>query len=103
MNVITTAWLAELIAITYRGSKQKGNARPIPGVALPFEYASTFIIYGALSLIPEGPASRVAGLFGWGLVVATVLNLWSPPGATPGPPAVKQVPGPKAAPAPSKA
>ena len=99
MNTLTTAWLAELIAITYRGSKQLSYPRPIASVAMPFEYASTFIIFGGLSLIPEGPASRVAGLFGWGLVVATVLNLWSPPGATPGPSAVKQVPGPKAAPA----
>ena len=91
MNVLNTAWLAELIAITYRGSKQTANPRPIAGLALPYEYASTFIIYGALSLIPEGPAARVAGLAGWGLVVATVLNLWSPPGADAGAPPVKQV------------
>lgn len=90
MNTLTTAWLAELLVLTYRGSKQHSMDRPITGLALPAEYASSFIIYGALSLIPDGPGARVAGLFGWGIVLATVLNLWDPStiGATS--PTVKQ-------------
>ena len=83
MNLLTTAWIAELVAIAYRGSKQTTKVRPLPGLALPSEYASTFVVYGALSLIPDSsPYARVAGIFGWGIVAATVLNLWSPPGST---------------------
>ncbi len=82
MNTLTSAWIAELVLIAYRGSKQQGAVRPIPGLAMPSEYASTFIVYGALSLIPDSsPYARVAGIFGWGIVAATLLNLWSPPGS----------------------
>ena len=94
MDLVTSAWLAELIVIAYRGGKQTGAVRPIPHLAMPSEYASTFIVYGALSLIPNSsPYARVAGIFGWGIVAATLLNLWSPPGSnTAG--QVKQIPAP---------
>jgi hypothetical protein len=91
MNTLTAAWLAELVLIAYRGGKQTSTVRPIAHLAMPAEYASTFIIYGALSLVPDGPASRVAGLVGWGIVTATLLNLWDPPGSN-GSVQVKQVP-----------
>jgi hypothetical protein len=83
-TTLATAWLAELVLITYRSSKQKATTvRPIPRLALPSEYASTFIVYGALSLVPDSsPWSRVAGYFGWGIVAASLLNLWNPPGST---------------------
>ena len=95
MNTLTTAWVAELVLITYRGTKQTGPqiGRPIPRLALPSEYAATLIVYGALSLVPDGQWGQVAGLVGWGLVVATLLNLWDPAAsAKAGKPVVKQTP-----------
>ena len=91
---LTTAWIAELILIAYRGGKQTGAVRPIAHLAMPAEYASTFVIYGALSLVPEGPWSRTAGLVGWGIGLATLLNLWSPPSSS-GASKVKQIPAAK--------
>jgi hypothetical protein len=72
-----------MVLITYRGAKNGGTTAdvvPIPHLPLPSEYASTFIIYGALAFIP-GEGQRVASLVGWGLVVATFLNLWNPGGS----------------------
>jgi hypothetical protein len=92
MTPVSYAWLAELVIIAYRGGKQLGKQRPIDHLALPAEYASTFLIYGALSLVPESsPLARPAAVFGWGIVLATALNLWDPStiGNTGGP-AVKQ-------------
>ena len=43
-----------------------------------------------LSLVP-GEGARVASLAGWGLVLATMLNLWDPGGS------VKKVSGPSPA------
>lgn len=92
MTPVTTAWLAELIVITYRGGKQASIQRPVPNLPLPAEYAATFVIYGALSMVPEGPWGNVAAVFGWGIVVATFLNLWNPSSiGQNGGPAVKQV------------
>lgn len=92
-TTLTAAWVAELVLIAYRGGKQSATTvRPIPGLAMPAEYASTFVVFGALSLVPDSsPWARVAGIFGWGIVAASLLNLWNPPGsASPG--TVKQVP-----------
>src|SRR5208282_6328290 len=78
MGPLLTAWLVEMGLITYRGAKQgKFAQNPIPHLPLPSEYVATFIIYGALGLVPEG-GQRAAAAFGWGLVVATFLNLWDP-------------------------
>jgi hypothetical protein len=78
MTGLLTAWLAEMVLIAYRGAKNGTTANnPIPHLSLPSEYASTFIIYGALAFIP-GEGQKVAGAIGWGLVVATALNLWTP-------------------------
>ena len=93
MDSLTAAWIAEAILITYRGSRQTSvTPRAIDRLAMPSEYAATFVIYGALSLVPEGPGARVAGLFGWGVVVATLLNLWDPTtvGKSTAGPSVKQ-------------
>lgn len=80
MTGLLSAWVAELVLITYRTAKQGTTVdNPIPHLALPSEYASTFIIYGALAFIP-GEAQKVATAIGWGLVVATFLNLWDPSG-----------------------
>jgi len=70
--------LAETVLITYRDIKNGTNVEnPVPHFPLPSQYASVLIIYGGLSLLPK-PAERVASLVGWGFVVATLLNLWTP-------------------------
>jgi hypothetical protein len=78
MSGLMTAWAAQLVIITYRASKQPAG-NPIGGLALPSQYASSFIIYGALGLIPDS-GKQFATAVGWGLVVATLLNLWTPGG-----------------------
>jgi hypothetical protein len=46
----------------------------------PSDFVAVAIIFGGLSLFPESGA-KFASAVGWGLVLATFLNLWSP--ATP--------------------
>jgi hypothetical protein len=78
MTGLTTAWLTEIVVISYRatknGSNQGTTSIPLP---LPSQFAATFIIYGALGLLPDA-ASGFASAVGWGFVLATVLNLWQP-------------------------
>ena len=82
MTGLVSAWIAEMVLIAYRGAKTGTTANnPIPHLALPSEYASTFIIFGALAFIP-GEGQKVATAAGWGLVLATFLNLWSPSSPT---------------------
>ena len=72
--------LVETALITYRGVINKTNAsNPIPHFPLPSQLMSVIIVYGGLSLFPES-AERLAALMGWGFVVATALNLWTPGG-----------------------
>lgn len=80
MNPILAAWIAEAIIITYRGTRQaKFKKNPVAGLALPSEYVATVIVFGGLSLIPQGgDAGRIASTFAWGLMLATTLNLWNP-------------------------
>ena len=82
MSSLTLAWIAEIIAISYRSAKRASVGKnpivsPLAPLPLPSEYVATFIIYGALSFVP-GRGQQAAGLFGWGIVIATVLNLWDP-------------------------
>ena len=80
MGTLLSAWLAELVLITYRGATRGTTANnPIPHLPVPADYAGSFIIFGALSFIP-GEGQRVAGLMGWGLVLATALNFYNPGG-----------------------
>ncbi len=84
MSALLSAWVAEIVLIAYRGAKSGTTAdNPIPHLALPSEYASTFIIFGALAFVP-GEAQKVATAVGWGLVAATFLNLWNPGGSVKG-------------------
>lgn len=46
----------------------------------PSDYVAVAIIFGGLALFPD-TSGNFPSLVGWGLVVATFLNLWSP--ATP--------------------
>jgi hypothetical protein len=80
MTGLVTAWLAEVVLITYRSTKKGGNQGtaqvPFP---LPSQFAGTFIIFGSLALLPQS-AGNFASLAGWGLVAATFLNLYNPLG-----------------------
>jgi hypothetical protein len=78
---VVNAAIAETIVISYRDIKNKSNVdNPIPHFPLPSQYASVVIIYGALSFFPE-QGQGLAALIGWGFVLATVLNLYSPGGS----------------------
>ena len=77
MNSLTLAWLAEMALVTYRavGSGQ-GSDNPVANLPLPSEYVGAVVVFGTLSFVPGPNGQRVAGLIGWGLVIATALNLW---------------------------
>lgn len=86
MNLLG-AFLAQVVIVTYRsyaGGGVAGGGIQVPGQAplnlpLPSNYTAPIVVYGLLGLVP-GQAQHVAGLIGWGLVVATFLNLWDPTG-----------------------
>jgi len=70
--------LVETALVTYRGIKTGSNAaNPIPHLPLPSQYISVLVIYGGLSLFPAS-GQKLAATVGWGFVVATLLNLYSP-------------------------
>jgi len=70
--------LAEVALITYRDVKNGSNVNnPIPHFPIPSQYVSVILVYGGLSLLPES-ADRLGALIGWGFVVATALNVWTP-------------------------
>lgn len=72
--------LAEVVIITYRDAKNGSNVNnPIPHFPLPSQLTSVLIVYGGLSLLPQS-FEKVAALMGWGFVVATLLDLWTPGG-----------------------
>ena len=70
--------LAEVAVIIYRDVKN-GSAQnnPVPHLPLPASITSVVIVYGILSLLPESWESATV-LMGWGLVVATLLNAFTP-------------------------
>jgi len=71
---LLAAALVEAGLVTYRDL----SAQKVPPP--PSDYVAIAIIFGGLSLFPPS-ASQFTSLVGWGFVVATFLNLWSP--ATP--------------------
>jgi uncharacterized membrane protein len=73
---LLSAWLVAVAIITYRGVKQTPRTTPLP-MPLPSTYASSFLIYGGLGLLPP-QASPFTTAMGWGLVVAMGLGLWNP-------------------------
>lgn len=78
MASLLTPALAEAVLITYRDIRNGTNKEnPIPHFPLPSQYVSVILVYGALSLLPDR-FDRVATLMGWGFVVATALNVWTP-------------------------
>jgi hypothetical protein len=78
MTGLVTAWMTEIALISYRATKKGANQGtekvPLP---LPSQYAGSFLIYGALGMLPDSAAGLAAAV-GWGLVAATFLNLYIP-------------------------
>ncbi|HVH77977.1 MAG TPA: hypothetical protein VM782_01185 [Stellaceae bacterium] len=78
---LLAAFFVETVLITYR--QMRGGGIQVPAQAplslpLPSSYTAPIVFYGALALIPSPEGQRFAGLVGWGIVVATLLNLWDP-------------------------
>jgi hypothetical protein len=70
--------IAETVLITYRDIKNKSNVdNPIPHLPIPSQYVSVVVVYGALSILPPS-FDRLSALMGWGLVIATALNVFTP-------------------------
>lgn len=79
MAGLLAAWFAEIAIITYRGFERKSTVPvPIQGLPLPADYVGATVLFGGLGLLGRTQAQGVATLVGWGLVVATLLNLWTP-------------------------
>ena len=78
------AFIFEVGLITYRAVTQgqvvsrKGSKSTAPLPApLPSTYTSAILVYGTLGLLPKSLAP-VPALVGWGFVVATFLNVYTP-------------------------
>jgi hypothetical protein len=84
------AFLFETALVTYRAVTQgqvvtrkgKQSTAPLPA-PLPSLYTSAIIVYGVLGLAPSSVAPLPA-LIGWGFVVATFLNVYTPGSANAG-------------------
>ena len=76
MSGILSAFMAEIILITYRGAKAGKLTKDLPvgHLPVPADYVGAMIIFGLLSALP-GELKRPAGVMGWGIVVATALNV----------------------------
>lgn len=78
MNAVLIPWVLEAGIVTYRSAKDgTSNTNPIAHLPLPSEYVATFIVFGACAALPAS-LSRVGVTFAWGIVIATLLNLWDP-------------------------
>lgn len=75
MRGLLAAALVETVLITWRDLSQEKIPPP------PSDYVAVAIIYGGLALFPTS-ASTFTSLFGWGMVVATFLELWDPANPT---------------------
>jgi hypothetical protein len=77
---LLAAFFVEVALVTYRSVSQGGvkvpATAPIPA-PLPSLYTSAIVLYGGLSLLPSALAPLPA-MIGWGVVVATWLNLYTP-------------------------
>ena len=80
MSGLLAAFMVEVGLITYRSVTQGGTkvpaTAPLPA-PLPSLYTSAIVVYGGLSLLP-GSLAPLPALVGWGFVVATFLNLYTP-------------------------
>ena len=68
-------WLAEILIITVRDLSTAPRRLPLPS-----ELLSTFVVFGALSVIASNEtARRPATAIAWGLVLATGIVTYAPP------------------------
>jgi hypothetical protein len=74
VNSLLTAAMVESGLVTWRSLS---NQKILPP---PSAFVAVVIVFGGLSLLPDS-GSKFASLTGWGIVLSTFLNLWSP--ATP--------------------
>jgi len=72
---LTAAFIAEIGIISWR---DYSDYKLLP---LPADFAGACVIFGLLGLLPDG-ASGAATAFGWAIVLAAFLNLWSPTSPT---------------------
>jgi hypothetical protein len=80
MSSLLGAFFVEVALITYRSVTQGGVKTPKAAplrAPLPSLYTSAIFIYGGLAVLPKSLAP-VPALVGWGFVVATFLNLFTP-------------------------
>lgn len=70
-NGTTVAWAAEVGVIAWRDWR---NNKRFP---YPSEVLATFVIFGLLSLLPDS-TDPLGPLFGFGIVIATLLNAFDP-------------------------
>jgi len=79
---VLAAWLVEIGLITWRDLTNKTDKaeHAINGLPLPADYLATFLVFGALGLVPKDNqgASRAATLAAWAFVVATYVNALPP-------------------------
>jgi len=74
---VLAAALAETAIVTYRDVKNGSSVdNPVPHLPVPAQYTSVAVVYGILTFLPD----PIGVLMGWGFVVATLLNLWTPGG-----------------------
>lgn len=71
-DTLMASAITEIGLISYRSVKAEGRG------PLPSELLSVIGLWGALSLF-SGPAPEATALIGWGLVIATALNLFGGP------------------------
>jgi hypothetical protein len=73
---VLAAWLAEIGIITWRDLTGKDPTHTINGFPLPADYLATFVVFGALGLVPSSNqgAARAATLAAWAFVIATYMN-----------------------------
>ena len=76
MGPVVFAGLTEAGIITWRDFK---NGRTILGLPVPGDYLAVFIVFGGLFMLASTQNGKnLAGVMGWGLVVATALNVINP-------------------------
>lgn len=75
MRGLLLAAMTEAAIITWR---DLSSEKVLP---MPSDYAAVAIFYGGLGLLPT-QAEGLASLVGWGIVLATFLNLWNPANPT---------------------
>lgn len=73
MTGLLSAWMVEAGIVTWRAFK-RDNRPPLPS-----DFVAMFVVYGTLGIVAEVPhAQSTATAIGWGIVLATALNIVDP-------------------------